>query len=68
MSDDLIKTKVTNKDYNLFMDDFKKTAKPLIEFLNRDGLNPHYIVVVDSCSAELLSGCIAIRDESFLKD
>ena len=46
---------------------FEEAARPLIKWL-AENVNPHHKVVVTSIGAELLSGEMAMSDESFLRD
>lgn len=46
---------------------FEEAAKPLIKWLNENA-NPHSKVIVDSTSAELVSGEMIINTQEFLKD
>lgn len=46
---------------------FEEAAKPLIKWLN-ENTTPHSKVIVDSISAELVSGEMVINTEEFLKD
>jgi len=48
-------------------DSFLEAAKPLIKWLNENA-NPHAKVIVDTASAELLSGEIGIETFEFVKD
>lgn len=45
----------------------EEAAKPLIKWIN-ENTNPHSVVLVDSTSAELLSGIAIVKCEEFLKD
>jgi hypothetical protein len=46
---------------------FEEAARPLIKWL-AENANPHHTALVTNMKAELLSGEIVIRDESFLRD
>jgi hypothetical protein len=46
---------------------FEEAARPMIRWL-ADNANPHSYVIATNLRAELLSGEIAMRDESFLTD
>ena len=46
---------------------FEELAKPLIKWLN-ENTNPHSKIIIDSTSAELVSGEMAINTNEFLKD
>jgi hypothetical protein len=47
--------------------DFHEAVKPLLQFLN-ENCYPHCSVIVEIGRAELLEGCAAIVDESYIKD
>ena len=42
-------------------------AKPLIKFLN-DKYDPHTKIIIDTSSAEIVNGLMAIRTDEFIKD
>jgi hypothetical protein len=46
---------------------FAEAARPLIRWL-AESVHPHHKVVVTTTSAELLTGEMAVHDESFLPD
>ncbi|WP_318371996.1 hypothetical protein [Enterobacter sp.] len=46
---------------------FEDVVKPVIKWLNENS-NPHASVIIDSTSAELVTGEIGIHTEEFLKD
>jgi hypothetical protein len=46
---------------------FEEAARPLIKWL-AENVNPHHKAIVTSVGAELVSGEMAMRDESFLGD
>jgi hypothetical protein len=46
---------------------FEDAARPMIKWL-ADNANPHSYVIATNLRAELLSGEIAMRDESFVPD
>ena len=48
-------------------DSFLESAKPLIKWLNENA-NPHAKVIVDTASAELLSGEIGVETFEFVAD
>lgn len=47
---------------------FEAAARPLIEFLNSDGLHPHLGVIVDGTSAEIVEGLARVQCPEFVKD
>jgi hypothetical protein len=46
---------------------FERAARPMIKWL-ADNASPHSYVILTNLRAELLSGEMAMRDESFLQD
>ena len=48
-------------------EEFIKLAKPLIKFLNNK-FDPHTRIIIDSTTAEIVSGEICICTEEFVKD
>jgi len=45
--------------------DFTEAAKPLMRFLNNPKIfHPHFTVILDSMSAELVEGCAMVRGAS----
>lgn len=47
--------------------EFEALAKPLIKFLN-DNWHPHTKIIIDSTTAEIVTGEMSIYTEEFLKD
>ena len=47
--------------------EFEKLARPLIKFLN-DNYDPHTKVIIDTVSAELVSGEMAFYTEEYILD
>ncbi len=44
-------------------EEFAKAAKPLMQFLeNPKMFHPHFTVILDSTHAELVEGCVMIKD------
>ncbi|EAA9483558.1 hypothetical protein S649_000957 [Salmonella enterica subsp. enterica] len=52
---------------NALTTSFEDVVKPVIKWLNENS-NPHASVIIDSTSAELLTGEIGVHTEEFLKD
>ena len=55
--------KISNEEY----EKFHELAKPLIKWLN-DTCNPHTKIIIDTSSAEVVSGETAFFTEEFIKD
>ena len=55
--------KISNEEY----EKFHELAKPLIRWLN-DTYSPHTKIIIDTSSAEVVSGEIAFFTEEFIKD
>lgn len=49
------------------MEEFEELSKPLIKFLN-DTFNPHTKIIIDTTSAEIVSGECAFYTEEYVKD
>lgn len=50
------------------MEAFTVVVKPLMEWMNNNGLHPHHTIVVTQTSAEILEGRQFFKTMEFVKD
>jgi len=54
-------------DRGVVQEEFERLARPLIDFLNREG-NPHTHIILDVNSAEMAEGVRCFKTEDYLRD